>query len=175
MKEVVLILTLLSSILLANELKTIYSYENALQKAKDANKSVMIMMSYDGCPVCDHMKDIVFEKEAVLEYMNENYFVVIKDLVKDKYPQRFASLKSPTFFFIDPNTKEELIKREVGGFMPKKFLNILKKARGDTQEIEHIASNENETNTTQTTEQNLTIKPCEKTVPCEKTQKVISL
>ncbi len=175
MKKIVLILTLLSSILLANELKTVYSYENALQKAKDANKSVMIMMSYGGCPVCDHMKDIVFEREAVLEYLNENYFVVIKDLVKDKYPQRFASIKTPTFFFIDPNTKEELIEREVGGFMPEKFLNILKTARGDIQEIEHIASSENETNTTETIEQNLTIKPCEKTVPCEKTQKAITL
>ncbi len=175
MKKIVLILALLSSILLANELKTVYSYENALQKAKDANKSVMIMMSYSGCPVCDHMKDIVFEREAVLEYLNENYFVVIKDLVNDKYPQRFASIKTPTFFFIDPNTKEELIDREVGGFMPEKFLNILKTARGDIQEIEHVASSENETNTTQTTEQNLTIKPCEKTVPCEKTQKMITL
>ncbi len=172
MKKIALLLTLLSSILLANELKTVYSYENALQKAKDANKSVMIMMSYSGCPVCDHMEDIVFEREAVLGYLNENYFVVIKDLVKDKYPKRFASIKTPTFFFIDPNTKEELIDKEVGGFMPEKFLSILKKARGD---IEYIASSENETNTTKTDEQNITIKPCEKTIPCEKTQKVITL
>ncbi len=172
MKKIALFLMLLSSILLANELKTVYSYENALQKAKDANKSVMIMMSYSGCPVCDHMKDIVFEREAVLGYLNENYFVVIKDLVKDKYPKRFASIKTPTFFFIDPNTKEELIDREVGGFMPEKFLSILKTARGD---VEEIALSENETNATKTDETNIIIKPCEKTVPCEKTQKMITL
>ncbi len=171
MKKIILLLVFLSTLAFANELKTVYSYQNALHKAKQADKKVMIMMSYSGCPVCDHMKDIVFERPAVLEYLNKHFFVVIKDIEKDKYPHRFASIKSPTFFFIDPTTKEELIDRKVGGFMPEEFLDILKIASGDHEAIKYIATTE--ANITQTIEQNQTIEPCEKTVPCKEKPKML--
>jgi thioredoxin-related protein len=60
MKKIILLLTTVFALLAANELKTVYSYKNAIYKAKKEDKLVLLMMTYKGCPVCDYMKDIVF-------------------------------------------------------------------------------------------------------------------
>jgi thioredoxin-related protein len=161
MKKIILLLTTVFALLAANELKTVYSYKNAIYKAKKEDKLVLLMMTYKGCPVCDYMKDIVFERKPVLEYLNKHYFVVIKDIEKDRYPQRFSVIDSPTFFFIDPETKEEVLEKKVGGFRPDAFLNILKEANDDM-----------DLNTTQA-EQNNTISPCNKPIPCKEKQKIV--
>jgi thioredoxin-related protein len=161
MKKIALLLTILFALLAANELKTVYSYKNAIYKAKKEDKLVLLMMTYKGCPVCDYMKDIVFERKPVLEYLNKHYFVVIKDIEKDRYPQRFSVVDSPTFFFIDPETKEEVLEKKVGGFRPDVFLKILKEANDDM-----------DINATQA-EQNSTISPCIKPVPCKEEQKIV--
>jgi len=163
LKKFLVVWILLFSVALANELKTVYSYQNALYKAKKDDKLVLVMMSYKGCPVCDYMKDIVFERPAVLDYLNEHYYVVIKDIERDHYPQRFASIDSPTFFFIDPKTEKEVIEKKVGGFRPDKFLSILKEANHD----EEVVTEDKESNKTAQT-----ITPCQKTQPCTEKPKV---
>jgi thioredoxin-related protein len=115
----------LSNFLHANELKYMRSYNAALAKAKETNKSIMVMMSIDGCITCDYMKDIVFEREKVLSYLNKHYITVIKELNKETYPDRFAAIDAPTFFFVDPITKKNIIDRTVGGLNPKNFLALL--------------------------------------------------
>ncbi len=163
MKKIVLIFTLfISSLLYSNELQTVYSYQNALYKAKQENKLVMVMMSYHGCPVCDYMKDIVFERPKVLEYLNQHFFVVIKDIEKDYYPQRFSSIDSPTFFFIDPMTLHDVIPKKVGGFRPDQFLSILHEATGEAER--NMA--------TPPQDENLTIAPCSHGLPCKEKPKV---
>lgn len=126
MKKVVLFLTLLSSLLIGEKLKTIDTYKNALAIAKDENKTVLFMTSIEGCPVCDYMKDIVFDREAVIEYLNQNYVVVIKDAEKQSYPKQFHTRDMPTFYFIDPNTEKEIRKPKIGGSTPEKFLSLIK-------------------------------------------------
>lgn len=163
LKKFLVVWILLFSVALANELKTVYSYQNALYKAKKDDKLVLVMMSYKGCPVCDYMKDIVFERPAVLDYLNEHYYVVIKDIERDHYPQRFASIDSPTFFFIDPKTEKEVIEKKVGGFRPDKFLSILKEANHD----EEVVTEDKESNKTAQT-----ITPCQKAQPCTEKPKV---
>ncbi len=161
MKKIVLLIAVLLSFAVANQLSTVYSYQNAVYKAKKANKLVLVMMSYKGCPVCDYMKDIVFERPNVLDYLNKHYFVVIKDIEKGHYPQRFATIDSPTFFFIDPETEKERIEKKVGGFKPEIFLSFLKEANHDI-----------DTNTTAATDQNATNPPCKKAKPCQEEAKV---
>jgi thioredoxin-related protein len=161
-KKFLLLWIVLFSVAMANELKTVYSYQNALYKAKKDNKLVLVMMSYKGCPVCDYMKDIVFERPAVLDYLNEHYYVVIKDIERDHYPQRFASIDSPTFFFIDPKTEKEVIEKKVGGFRPDKFLSILKTANHDEDTISE----------SEKPDTNQTITPCPKEKPCTEKPKV---
>ncbi len=163
MKKIVLIFTFfITSLLYSNELQTVYSYQNALYKAKQENKLVMVMMSYHGCPVCDYMKDIVFERPNVLDYLNKHFLVVIKDIEKDYYPQRFSAIDSPTFFFIDPMTLHDLIPKKTGGFRPEQFLSILHEATGEAEQNSAISPQDD----------NGTIAPCPHNAPCQEKKKV---
>ena len=126
MKKIALIATLLSTLLIGNELKTIDTYKKALNVAKDTNKTILFMTSIEGCPVCDYMKDIVFEREQVIEYLRENYVVVIRDAETQKYPKRFHTRDMPTFYFINPKNEKEIRLPKSGGSTPEKFLSILK-------------------------------------------------
>jgi len=171
MKKTIGLLMLMFTLLGANELKTVYSYQNAVYKAKKEHKLVMVMMSLHHCPVCAYMKDIVMERPAVLQYLNDHFFVVIKDLEHDRYPGKFAAIDSPTFFFIDPETQKEVIEKKVGGFRPEEFLAILKEANRDTD------TTPDDTNTTQTEQKsanddNRSLNPCNKIKPCEEKPKV---
>ncbi len=128
MKKVTLMLTLLSTLLFSGELKTVDTYKKALDVAKNENKTVLFMTSIEGCPVCDYTKDIVFEKEEVISYLNENYVVVIRDAEKQSYPNRFYTRDMPTFYFVNPKNKKEIRAPKVGGSTPEKFLSVIKEA-----------------------------------------------
>ena len=171
MKKTIGLLMLMFTLLGANELKTVYSYQNAVYKAKKEHKLVMVIMSLRHCPVCAYMKDIVMERPAVLQYLNDHFFVVIKDLEHDRYPSRFAAIDSPTFFFIDPETEKEVIEKKVGGFRPEEFLAILKEANNDV-ETTVIDSNATETVQKKSSDQNASMKPCNKLKPCKEKPKV---
>lgn len=129
MKKIALFIALFSTLLAANELQTLKSYDTALINAKEQNKLVLFMTSIKNCPVCDYMKDIVLEREQIITYLNENYVVVIKDIEKESYPTRFVTIDVPTFSFIDPITAKEVLAKKVGGAKPEKFLEILTLAR----------------------------------------------
>ncbi len=131
MKKITLLLFIISTALFANELKSLNSYKDAINIAKSQNKLVILMTSIDSCPVCGYMKDIVFEREKVLEYLNKNFVVVIKNVERDRYPKRFHTRDMPTFYFIDPDGEKEVSKPYVGGAKPEKFLNILRVAVGE--------------------------------------------
>jgi thioredoxin-related protein len=87
----------LTPFIFANELKTVDTYQEALKIAKQENKIILFMTSIEGCPVCDYMKDIVFEKEEVINFLDKNYVVVIKDAETQIYPQKFYTRDMPTF------------------------------------------------------------------------------
>ena len=101
------------------------SYYMAKKHAKEQNKILLIMIFKRGCPNCAYMKDIVFEREKVLNYLNENYVTLLLDAKGHYYPKRFISPRSPTFFFLNPNDETELRPRKVGGSRPEKFLEEL--------------------------------------------------
>ena len=84
------------------------------------------MTSIEGCPVCDYMKDIVFEREQAIDYLNQNYAVVIRDAETQVYPKQFHTRDMPTFYFINPTNEKEIRKPKVGGSTPEKFLSVIK-------------------------------------------------
>ncbi len=121
------------------------SYYTALKKAKDQNKVLMVMIEKKGCPTCAYMKDIVFEREKVLDYLNNNFVTLILDIKGRYYPKRFISHRAPTFFFLDPKDEREIREKKVGGSRPWKFLEELKevKAKYDGADI-NITVDENQ-------------------------------
>ncbi|HIP47011.1 MAG TPA: thioredoxin family protein [Campylobacterales bacterium] len=129
MKKILLFIMIVSLSLFASEEIHNFKYESdfnkAVLKAKSEKKLVVVMMSLSTCPVCDYMKDIVFEREQVLSYLNENYVMVIYDIDWGEFPERFETKHAPTFYFIDPLTKKEIYDKKTGGAQPEKFIQDL--------------------------------------------------
>lgn len=126
MKKILLILAFLSTLIIGGELKTVDTYKKAIDVAKDENKTILFMTSIEGCPVCDYMKDVVFEREQVINYLDMNYVVVIRDVETQVYPKRFHTRDMPTFYFVNPENEKEIRAPKVGGSTPEKFLSVIK-------------------------------------------------
>ncbi len=129
MKKILLLIMILSLSLFSSVEIHNFKYETnfnkAVKKAQKEDKILIVMMSLSTCPVCSYMKDIVFEREEVLSYLQENYVMVINDMDWDEYSPRFKTTNAPTFFFIDPDTQEELREKKIGGAKPEKFIQDL--------------------------------------------------
>ena len=130
MKKILLILLISTLSLFAlgeeiHDFKYETSYYMARKHAKEQNKILLIMIHKVGCPNCAYMKDIVFEREKVLNYLNENYVTLLLNSKGHYYPKRFISPRSPTFFFLNAKNEKELRPRKVGGSRPEKFLKEL--------------------------------------------------
>ena len=123
MKHLILLVSL-GVFLLATELQTKSKFDDALQKAKNQNKDIMMMYSAVWCPECEYMKEIVLKDEEVLSYIEKRYIVLTLDIQKDKLPKGYDYIGIPTFFFIDKNGKEK--NTILGGDKPTKFLKKLK-------------------------------------------------
>ncbi len=145
MKKITFLFALLSSMLLANELKSVSSYNKALEVAKDENKKVLFITTIQGCPACQYMKDIVWEREKILNFLNENYVVVVKDAEKDKYPIKFHTRDMPTYYFIDPYDESQIRDSVSGGMNPEKFLTLIE-SPFEVVEPETTLSENNTTN-----------------------------
>jgi len=124
MKHILFLLITFTLLSFANELQIEHSFGTALQKAKDQNKSVMMLYSAVWCPECGYMKDVVLKDAEVVSYIEPRYIVLYLDIDKDKLPEKFNYIGIPTFFFIDSNGNEK--NRIVGGDKAGKFLAQLK-------------------------------------------------
>jgi len=130
MKKILLLLMITSLSLFAlgqeiHDFKYETSYYSAVKKAKGENKVLLLMMAKKGCPNCAYMKNIVFERKEILDFVNANYIVALLDVNHRNYPKRFISPRAPTFFFLDPKDGRELREHKVGGSRPWKFIQEL--------------------------------------------------
>ena len=104
-------------------------YDEAMEVAKKENKIVMVMISREGCPACEYMKDIVFENDNVLEEFNKDFIGVHLDIHEDYIPDEFAYIGTPTFHFL--NKFERKIERIDGGVNAKDFTIKMKEAKAN--------------------------------------------
>jgi thioredoxin-related protein len=124
MKKIVLLLAFLIRSLVAEpKLTDIF---DAYDDASSQNKNVIIMLSMEGCSVCEYMKDIVFEDKKVEKLLN-NFVLVELDVRADSIPENLKYFATPTFYFLDSN--EKILKRVNGGKNVVDFTKILKKMK----------------------------------------------
>ncbi len=116
-KKIVVIISMLATSLFA-EIQWM-QYDEAFLKAKKENKIVMVMLSKEGCPACEYMKDIVFENDDVLDAFNKDFVGVHLDINDDYVPDRLAYIGTPTFHFL--NKHESKIDRIDGGVNSRDF------------------------------------------------------
>lgn len=102
-------------------------YKEALIRAKNENKTVMLMVEKEGCPYCKTMSDEVLIRPEVLELLNK-HFVASRAMLDDQnIPSKVTIV--PTFLFVDPETS--LVYKKVAGAWKAPdfvdFLNMYKK------------------------------------------------
>ncbi len=124
MGKIILALSLLASCALA-DLKWAPSYDAALAQAKKEHKHVMVMLSKENCPACEHMTDRVFEEKMVMSEVEKSYVPVHIDIHNDFIPEGLGYMGTPTFHFLDANGKK--IGRYDGAANIPDFMGLLGK------------------------------------------------
>ena len=123
MKKLILIL-IFSILVQAAQLHYEHNFKEALIKAQQQNKKVMMIYSAVWCPECNYMKDVVFKDKKVKSYLQKNFIILSLDIQKDKLPTGYKYIGIPTFFFLRDDAT--LIKTIEGGSKADKFLTKLK-------------------------------------------------
>lgn len=104
-------------------------YPKALQKAKESNKQIMLMVYADWCPHCNVMKTTVLNDAAVIETLNSNYvnLQINADKPESKViMDKFGVISFPAFLFLDAN--ETMLYNAVGEINKTDFLVEAKKS-----------------------------------------------
>ena len=122
MKKILLLLTLLSTLLLSSEIKWV-DYDDAIEMAETNNKVVMVMLSREGCPGCEYMKEVVLPNDAVFKILKSDFITVHVDIHQDFIPDGMTYIGTPTFHFVDKN--EKILDTLVGGKNAKTFMEKL--------------------------------------------------
>jgi len=122
MKKIILTLLILASSVFADvEYRDLF---DAYDDAKEEHKTVMLMISQEGCSGCEYMESVVFNNKDVAKVLKDNFIVVHIDKHKDSVPNGLEYFATPTFFFLDEN--EKVLKRLTGGENAKDFVQTLK-------------------------------------------------
>lgn len=126
-KKIIVIVSMLVTSLFA-EIEWM-QYDEAFVEAKKSNKIVMIMLSKEGCPACEYMKDIVFENDDVVDEFNQNFIGVHLDIHEDYIPEEFTYIGTPTFHFI--NKHERKLDRIDGGVNSRDFTSKMREVKAN--------------------------------------------
>ncbi|MCH9814231.1 MAG: thioredoxin family protein [Epsilonproteobacteria bacterium] len=125
----IITLSIFTSTLFAVDFDFFTDYEKALTKSQTDQKIVMLMISSNECPMCNYMKNTVFEAESVVNYIEANYHLVEMQIEEKRYPEQFKAFATPTFYFIDPKTEKKIGRQFIGGAKPSEFLAKLKEIK----------------------------------------------
>lgn len=113
-------------------LNWVEAYEEAQTLSKAQSKPIMLMYTMTGCLACKYMKEEVFTKPEIADYINKHFIPVEMDIDFD----RIKGLKvygTPTFYF-HWDTKH-IVKMIMGGVRPDAFLKRLKLINQKAQSI----------------------------------------
>ena len=132
MKYILFLLLMISS-LQGYSLDVQEEYTEALQKAKNEEKPLLVYLYMLNCLTCEYMDGEVFQDKEVVDYLRKNY-VVVKLYTNDRsLPDELRVEMSPVFHFIN-GQNGEMIESIMGGRSARKFLKLLRKSYDDYKE-----------------------------------------
>ena len=82
------------------------SYKEALIKAQNEQKMVLVMLSQYGCDACDYMKVVVFDDDDLVDEISREFVWVIIDVNYDVIPDGLRYFGTPTFHFLTATGKK---------------------------------------------------------------------
>lgn len=118
-----LILFLSAAALFAADLQWVEEYDDALLQSKKRHKPIMLMYTMTGCPACKYMKEQVFTKKEVADFINTHFIPVEMNIDFDTV-EGLKVYGTPTFYFHWDS--KHIIKKIVGGKRADFFLKSLK-------------------------------------------------
>lgn len=121
----------LTAVSLFAEVDWALDYGDALEQSREEGKPVLVMLSMEDCNYCFFMKDIVFKKESVSEFLNNRVVSVVLDINEDPVPAALKPYGTPTFYLVD-GQGSVLSKPIVGAAQAKVFMARI------TEELEKI-------------------------------------
>ncbi len=96
MKKILIVTILyISSLFSAN-----IEYKNALIKAKNEHKIIMIMLEKENCHFCKKMEDEVFTDKNISKILDRDFILVKLDVNRDELPLGLKKSMTPTFVFV---------------------------------------------------------------------------
>ncbi|MEF3192387.1 MAG: thioredoxin family protein [Campylobacterales bacterium] len=99
---------------------------DARQAAQREGKMIMVMLSQEGCTMCDYMKNVTL-KHPDIETIIESRFIPLEiDIHSGMIPTGLRAYGTPTFYFTDTNFKK-IGRHFVGGAKPEAFADVLRK------------------------------------------------
>ncbi len=110
-----------------------YSYEEALKKAQDENKIVMIEGYIRFCRGCIKMDREVFVEDRVKKALDKNFVVVKMNMLLEKLPLNLKSMGTPAFYFITKDGKHVIDKIQGTGTV-EEFLELLENIRQNVKD-----------------------------------------
>lgn len=118
----ILLISLFIFSLYANSLESI-SFNNAVQKAKEDNKIIMVVYEQEKCDASKKMNEETFSNEDIVSLIEENFHYVFINTSYNKTLRGLPMKGTPTIYFLNKNKK--LLKKTIGAIKVKVFKNIL--------------------------------------------------
>ncbi len=100
-----------------------FPYKEALQKAKELHKPIMIEITSSHCHYCKWMENRTLADDEVQELIQKRFIPVRIDVSKESLPKGIDYGMTPTFIFMDWSGK--IIKKVPGAWKKGDFIQIL--------------------------------------------------
>ncbi len=113
MKKILFAVLLLATSLFA-EIEWQSSYSEALNRAKELNRPLLVLVVSEHCRWCHKLQDETLADPAVENYINRRFVAFLVDREKGKYPSYIKAKYVPTTFYITPD--EKMIIKPVEGY-----------------------------------------------------------
>lgn len=112
----------------ASEMKYETSFKEAVKKAKEMQKDIMLVLVTNYCPWCRKFEQRVLLKKEINDIIQKNYIPLIINKEKDEFPQELDISFTPVVYFIDHKTLKSY-ERIVGYNNREDFLYFLRKEK----------------------------------------------
>lgn len=113
MKKRLFAVLLLATSLFA-EIEWQSSYSEALKRAKELNRPLLVLVVSEHCRWCHKLQDETLADPVVENYINRRFVAFLVDREKGKYPSYIKAKYVPTTFYITPD--EKMIIKPVEGY-----------------------------------------------------------
>lgn len=91
----------------------------AMEKAKQEDKPLMMVLSADYCPWCRKFEKQTLNSKLIKDVLDKDIVTLIVDKKydKDSFPEKFNTRMTPRVFFINPHTQDSF--SESAGYIKK--------------------------------------------------------